>query len=240
MLTVRVNQKKNEMIAENWKQILAFVVSLFISLIILINGEEYLGRDYSPIMFSIFFAGAIVTGIWLGIKILADRNLEKILDKVKNQPAENELKEREKWAGRLEILNEELIFNYGEDQKIKIKISDLKVIGEFTTEADPIATDWFLVIVKKNNEVLYLPAYAVGLQDTLTQLSKTLNHEIVPKLFASVKFDSNVIYPKSIDGEKLFHLKGLNPKGIWEKIKVNMGFNPITLILRREIVDLID
>lgn len=95
-----------------------------------------------------------------------------------------------------------------------------------------------MIVVKKDNEVIYLPAYAVGLQETLKQLSEILNHEIVPKLFASIKFDSNVIYPKSIDGKKLFQFQGLNPKGIWEKVKVNLGFSPITPILRNEIIEL--
>ena len=201
---------------------------------ILLMGEKYFGKDYSPFLFSMFFTGTIASGIWLRAKIASD----KIMETIKREPTDKELKEREKWAGKLEIENQKLVFKYGENQQIKIKISDIKVIGEFTTDADPIATDWYLIIVRRDNEIIYLPAYAVGLQETLQHLSEIYNHEIVPKLFASIKFDSNVIYPKSIDGKKLFDLKGLNPKGIWERIKVNMGLSPITPILRKEIIEL--
>ncbi len=176
--------------------------------------------------------------MWLWINFWGDRELRKIIKNEDQEPTKDELKEIEKWTGRLEIVDKDLIFHYGEEQKIKIEISDIKVIGEFTTEADLIATDWYLILVKKNNEVVYLPAYAVGFQETLNQLSKILNYEIAPRLFASVKFDSNIIYPKSVDGEKLFNLKGVNSNSVWEKIKVNMGFSSITPILRNEIIQL--
>jgi len=226
------------MISKNRKEILVFIISLGDSIVILAMGKKQIGVDYSSILFSIFCTATIISGIWLCMKISIDRDLEKIIENAKREPTEKELKEREKWSGKLEMKNQELVFEYGDEQQINIEISDIKVIGEFTTDADPIATDWYLIIVRKNNEVIYLPAYAVGLQETLKQLSQRLNYEIVPKLFASVKFDSNVIYPKSIDGKNLFHLKGLNPTGMWEKLKVNWGFSPITPILRNEIMEL--
>lgn len=225
------------MIAKNWKEILVFTVSLIISLMTLVNGEKFLGKDYSSIVFSIFLTVTIIFGVWILINISVDKDLEKIIE-TKRELTEEEIEEREKWAGKLEIINNEIVFNYNQKQLVNIKISDLKVIGEFTTNTDPIATDWYLIIVKKNNEVIYIPTYAVGLEDTLKQLSKTLHHEIVPKLFSSINFDSNVIYPKSITGEKLFQLSSLNPNGFWKKIKVNMGFSPITPILRNEITEL--
>jgi hypothetical protein len=226
------------MSAKHWKEILIFSFSLGITIMLLLTGEKYFGKDYTPIVFSIFFMGTIASGIWLKTKLDFEIDFDKIMTDIKREPTEKELEEREKWAGKLEIENQDLVFKHGGDQQVKIEISDIKIIGEFTTDADPIATDWYLIIVKKNNEVIYLPAYAVGLQETLKQLSDIFNHEIVPKLFASVKFDSNVIYPKSIDGKKLFQFEGLNPKGIWEKIKVNLGFSPITPILRNEIIEL--
>lgn len=221
------------MIAKYWKDLLTIVFTLGMSMVIYSTGEVYFGKDYTPIIFSIFATGVLLSVMWLFIKVLGDRSLEKI----KREPTEKELEERENWAGKLEIEKQDLVFKYGESQQLKILISDIKVIGEFTTEPDSIATDWYLVIVQKDNEVIYLPAYAVGLQETLNQLSEIFNYKIVPKLFASVKFDSNVIFPESIDGEKLFHLRNLKPKGVLEKIKVNLGFSPITPILRNEIIE---
>jgi len=204
----------------------------------LLKGEEFFGEDLSLIIFSILFTGTIASGIWLKTKITFDRDFEEMMTDIKRERTEKELKEQEKWAGKIEIENEKLVFKYGEEQRVTIQISDIKVIGELTTDADPIATDWYLIIVRKNNEVIYFPAYAVGLHESLEQLSKKLNHDIVPKLFASINFDSNVIFSKSIDGEKLFQLEGLNPKGIWGKIKLNLGFSPITPVLRSEIIEL--
>lgn len=194
--------------------------------------------DKGALIFTLFFTGGVLLFIVVNSHFRMKKDLEKLKEKAKRKPTKRELEEREKWAGKLKVETDALIFEHGEELKVKVKISDIKVIGEFTTEADPVATDWYLIIVKNDNEVIYLPAYAVGLQESLTELSKILNYEIVPKLFASVKFDSNVIYPESIDGNKLFHLKGLNPNGIWEKIKVRMGLSPITPILRSEIIEL--
>jgi len=217
------------------KLILTFIVSLVISIILLKYGDIFLRKELIAYIFSIFSTITFSTGLFLAISIYGDHEFEKILQR---EPTEKELKQQEQWAGKLEIDDQDVVFKYGEDQQIKIAISNIKVIGELTTDANPIATDWYLVIVKKNNEVIYLPVYAVGLHDILMQLSKILNHEIVPKLFASVIFDSNIIYPKSFDGKKLFHLEGLNPNGIWEKIKLKLGFSPITPILRNEIIEL--
>ncbi|MEM9820614.1 MAG: hypothetical protein AAF985_06060 [Bacteroidota bacterium] len=197
---------------------------------------EIIDKDASS--FALIFTGGIMLFIVISSSFRAKQDVEKLKARSKRKPTQEELEERKKWAGHLEIKEQYLVFNYREDQQIKVEIKAIKAIGELTTDADPIAIDWYLIIVKRDNEVIYFPAYAAGLQETLKQLSAILNHEIVPKLFASIKFDSNVIYPKSVDGQKLFQLEGLNPSGTWKKVKVGLGLTPITPILRNEIMEL--
>ena len=222
------------MIRKYWKGILAFFISLSIAIFLLHNGEEYFDKEVLGIVFSVFATIALVLGIGLFVWIWADRSVEK---RMKRKLTEEELKEQEKWAGRLEVENKILSIYFGGNEKLDIKVSELKVIGEFTTDADPIATDWYLILVKENNEVVYLPVYAVGFQEAIKKLSEVLGEEISPKLFSSIQFDSNILFPKNLKDKKLFDFEGINPSGIWDKIKLNLGFKSITPILRKEIIE---
>ena len=233
-----LTKRRSRMVVKNWKRILLLTVLVIVSTIAYTKGGKYLEEDDKIIVSSLCFAGVILTGMRLWMDISMDTKMKKPMETETRELTEAEKKEMEKWAGKLEIENEEVIFSFGEEQIVKIRISDIKAIGEFTTAADPIAIDWYLIIVNKDHDVIYIPVFAVGLQDVLEELSQNLNHEIVHKLFASIKFDSNVIYPKSVDGEKLFHLKGLNPDDIWGKLKLKIGFGSVTPILREEIVGL--
>jgi|GEM_PF-4815953 len=218
------------MIKKYWIGTSAFLTLAATSVFLLWSGDTVLGKEISSIVFSIVATGTTVLGIGLYTWIRLDINLNE-------KPTEEQLKEQEKWAGRIEVVKEQIHFFYDDNEKLIINLSEIKVIGEMTTEADPSTIDWYLVLVKINNEAIYLPAYAVGFQEALNKISQILGEQIMPKLFSSIKFDSSVIFPKSLQNETLFYFEELTPAGFWNKIKLTLGYKPITPVLKDKIVE---
>lgn len=229
------------MFVKYWKELASLLFFGILSIVILLVGGEFLSDAYVPIVVSVFFTGAMLSWIKLKVKYTADRDTEQLMQKIGQQPTKEQLEGQEKWAGKLELKDKTLIFSCEGAQDLKIVLSDVKVIGEYTTIADPIMVDWldwYLVIVCKNNEIRWVPTYAVGVQETLAQLSEIFGYEVVTRLHGNLEFDSNVIYPQSMNGEKLFHVEGLETKGLWRKLKSAIGLGTVTITLREEIIEL--
>ncbi len=144
--------------------------------------------------------------------------------------------DNDKWSGTIELEKDDIVFTSTGREIIRLSLLDIKVIGEMTTTADPVANDWYLVFVDKDNEQHFIPAYANNMKSFQEQLGVKLDTEIVGTLFASVDFDSNIIYPKELAGQKLLDFKDAEPKNIWEKIGKFLGLGkPITSDLTEEI-----
>ena len=216
------------------KAILIFVMSLALAIFFLHEGNEHFSDRTSQIAFSIFATVSYTLGFGLAIWIYSDWMLQ---NKMLNEPTKEDLKSQEEWAGKLDVDKMYLRFFYNNSENLKIKLSDIKAIGEFTTAAELITIDWYLIIVKMNNELIYLPAYSVGFNEAIINLSEELGVEIEPKLFSSTNYDSNVLYPESLRNKKLFDFEGINPTNFIDRIKLKFGFKAIVPSLRKEIVE---
>lgn len=144
--------------------------------------------------------------------------------------------DNDKWSGTIELNKDDIVFKSQGKELIRLSLANIKVIGEMTTAADPMANDWYLIFVDKNNEPYYIPAYANEMESFQKQLGEKLNSIIVCRLFSSIDFDSNIIYPNEFAGQKLFDFKEEPPKNLWEKIGKFLGLGrPIIPELTEEV-----
>lgn len=215
-------------LAKEWKPITLAVFCIVLGLSIIGIDDSYLGQDYPALIGIALLTVALSIGIMVKTRIDAEGAAKKIIEKVKSGFTESELKEQESYAGKVSFEGNDIIYTWGKNERLEIGLDDLSVVGEVTTDADPFAIDWYLIFVNKNEEVIFLPAYARGLKDMLEQLSLSLNIEIIPKLCASTNFNSNILYPVKMKGQPLFDFVGLEPATFWQKIKLRLGLGQVT------------
>lgn len=142
----------------------------------------------------------------------------------------------DRWSGTISLDNEHIVFKSEGKELIKLLLTNVKVIGEMTTVADPMANDWYFIFVDKNNQEHYVPAYANNMETFQKQISERLGIEIYGRLFSSIDFDSNILYPNELLGKKLFDIIETNPKNSWEKILKFLGLgNPKSVELTEEV-----
>lgn len=142
----------------------------------------------------------------------------------------------DKWSGTVKLEIDEIVFTHKGKELLRFPLSEIKVIGEMTTIADPMANDWYFVFVTKDNKEYFMPAYANNMESFQKQLGDKLETYIIGTLFASVVINSNIIYPKVLAGQKLFEFNNVEPKNVWEKIERLLGFGKrITSELTEEV-----
>lgn len=125
---------------------------------------------------------------------------------------------------RISIINNETIrISIGSEFQV-LKISDIKIIGEITTSDGPYSDDWFLVFIINKETWYQISMYAENMQDSLQELSRILNAEIVGTLFYSTDWKTNVIYPKEFQGKELFLTEG---KFMNKRLVLNTEFDSL-------------
>jgi hypothetical protein len=114
--------------------------------------------------------------------------------------------QNDKYSGTISLIENEIVFSSQETELVRFNISEIRIIAEMTSDADPIKNDWHLVFVNNTTEY-YIPAYANNMQDFLKELSGKLQFQIIMTLFASIELNSNILYPNELVGHKLLEQK---------------------------------
>ena len=91
----------------------------------------------------------------------------------------------------------------------------LFVVGEYTTDNGPYGDDYFIVIVNNEGDVYEYPFDSSDAAELLKFVGIKNNENL--ELCNSVEMNSNVIYPESLVGEKLFSIED-KKQGIFSKI----------------------
>jgi hypothetical protein len=141
---------------------------------------------------------------------------------------DNSKKEQEKYSGKVYIVDDNIIWEQNNEVIISIEIAKVKIIAEYTNTAGPFLDDWFFVFVMNKNVAWQISAYAVGIDSLLVELSDKFGCVIQGTLFYSTDFRSNILWPKLLQGQKLYSLDvddNLPRKGFWEKIIIGLGFS---------------
>jgi hypothetical protein len=141
--------------------------------------------------------------------------------------------EREKNSGKTFIKENIIYWIHREKVIISIDITTIKIIGEYTIEADPMEDDWYIVFVLNENEIKQIPANAVGVEDMLTQLSERLGTPLSIGLFYSTRLNSRIIWPKKIEDLQLYEAKPAPAKNFLGKLWIWLKIAPMELVLTK-------
>jgi hypothetical protein len=104
-----------------------------------------------------------------------------------------------------------------------VPLSQIAVIGEFTTQDGPFVDDWFLVIVPRGAcDWLEASMYAEGVDQLIEGLSTALDCSIHGQLAASTDFNSRIMWPISLSGCPIFTFKPVTGTGIIRRVRLAM------------------
>lgn len=85
-----------------------------------------------------------------------------------------------------------------------VKLADVRLIGEYTTESGPFVDDYFLVFLTAEQSGWYeAPLYATGLDRFLIELGVALGAPIRLALCGSTDWKTRALWPPAVEGEPL-------------------------------------
>lgn len=126
---------------------------------------------------------------------------------------------------KIKFVDDVIIYEPAIGSGWSLSLTEVKVIGELTTREGAVVGDWFFVFVIDENNWRFSTAYLN--QDVFNsfwkQISLRLNCEILPSLFYSSDLNSQVLYPKSLEGNELFLFKEVATKNHWQAFKKLIG-----------------
>lgn len=89
-----------------------------------------------------------------------------------------------------------------------IRLSDIKVIGEYTNQNGPFADDYFLAFVTNPDGGWYEASfYAEGRELLLQELYSKFIVDPQHSLVASTDFNSVILWPKELSGRPMFEFR---------------------------------
>jgi hypothetical protein len=89
----------------------------------------------------------------------------------------------------------------------EVPVVEVRVIGEYTTEAGPWADDYFVLFVGKDGNWFEAPIEAVNLESVLGKLSERLKSPITLGLANSTSLRSHILWPPSLRGQELLSFR---------------------------------
>ncbi len=104
-----------------------------------------------------------------------------------------------------------------------VALSEIAVIGEFTTDNGPYIDDWFLVFVPRSGRQWFeASVYAEGAEAFRDQLSAALGCSIWGSLFASTDFASRILWPGALADRPLFTFSPVTASSFLRRLKLSM------------------
>ena len=103
-----------------------------------------------------------------------------------------------------------------------IPLSEVAVIGEFTTDNGPFIDDWFLVFVLRDGSDWFEASmFAEGIEPLRQQLSETLGASFGgDSLVFSTDFASRIVWPPALVGRPLFAFSPDKGSGVFGRIRL--------------------
>ena len=89
----------------------------------------------------------------------------------------------------------------------EMPLSNLRVIGEYTTESGPAFDDWFVVFVDVDANWCEVPAYVSNVAVVLREVGEALGAPLTFGLANSASFRSNILWPLTLRGQKLLSFR---------------------------------
>lgn len=133
-------------------------------------------------------------------------------------PSSKSVEERPN-PSRIEFAAGEVRFYYEDELVWRLSVSEIALIGEHTNSDGPYLDDWFLVFVRGADQWRFeAPVYAVGFDETIEDLGTVLGSKLPLRLVRSTDFDSRVVWPPDLRGEKLYDYVSVRTGSFLRKI----------------------
>jgi hypothetical protein len=137
------------------------------------------------------------------------------------------LQKKESTSGTVTIDENKIIWMSQGEIISTIELTEILVIGEYTTDAGPWFDDWFLIFVKKDSSYLQIPFYIDGRESLINFLQSKLKPTPgFGALVGSTKW-ATVDYPDEFKSQPLFRLsptdKYYPPKTWFAKLLYGLG-----------------
>ena len=126
-------------------------------------------------------------------------------------------------AGRARIIANTILLEFMNDPKIEIPISDIKLIGEYTTENGPHLDDYFIVFYYSENSYAEISMYAENLIEMIDELETKIGGKLKSHLTSSAVWNSNILWPNASKGETLWLTKRAKPENFNERMHLFFG-----------------
>ena len=136
--------------------------------------------------------------------------------------------EREKYSGYACIRNNNICWDFNNENRIQIDSDKIVVIGEYTTAEGPYIDDWFITFVTSDGGWQSITRYAENIQELTKFLSDKFQIDFnISYLTGSAKWKSIVRYPKHLEEQELFEIipptKEEINESVWNQIKNTFG-----------------
>jgi hypothetical protein len=125
---------------------------------------------------------------------------------------------------QLTIQNDALVFSNGEDPW-KLELSQLVVVGEYTTPEGPGADDHFLVLVEESGTCREVAFDLENLPTILVELSRYFDFKIQGRLANRTDFASVVLWPPQLVGTELFRFSTEVPQSLLGRLGRLLGID---------------
>jgi hypothetical protein len=145
-------------------------------------------------------------------------------------------KHKRHYSGKVSVSNGYIYWKQEHEKTVNILIDEIKIIGEYTTSIDSLNDDWFMVFLNKKGEWQKISMYAEGINIVRRKLVEKLHSSIHGELYTSTSWNSSIVYPQYLKGEKLFDFEREDSGKISTKLKRLLGFNTQTKIRVNEVV----
>ena len=100
-----------------------------------------------------------------------------------------------------------------------VPVSELILVAEWTTSHGPWAHDWFIVFVSiEDGKPSFAVCPAAGSEPILEYLSQQFGVVISVGLLKSTDWDSNIIWPPSLAGQKYYTFKPVESGSIAQRV----------------------
>jgi hypothetical protein len=104
---------------------------------------------------------------------------------------------------RFSVNHDRITASFDDGSLWELPISDLVLVGEYTTEDGPGSEDHFICVVDRNGN-RYDVSDEAGSGELIRALSATLGISLKPRLSLKTQFESCILYPPSVAGQPLF------------------------------------
>jgi hypothetical protein len=124
--------------------------------------------------------------------------------------------------GHVELQDDKVVWTINGQPMYQIPVSDIKIIGEFTTSDGPFLDDWFLTIIT-HDAWLEIPMHVNGMGQCITDLEKKLKTSLNYQLANSASWKTRIMFPDGAKDQELYDIIDIGSKTFWNRVKKIFG-----------------